>query len=211
FGVKWALRGVSMRVDQGEILALVGRNGSGKSTLMRAIATALSPTRGTARVYGHDVRSDPGAVREQTAMIGHTTGVYDDLTVTENLRFACRMAGEHADPSRIHAAIERVGLLHEANERGRHLSAGQQRRIALARVFLRPVRLLLLDEPYTSFDEEGVARVNDLLGELRARGGAAIVITHDFERARRVVTRTVRIDGGVLVDAPTVMKAMAHG
>jgi heme ABC exporter ATP-binding subunit CcmA len=218
FGAKWALRGVSMRIEAGEIVALVGRNGSGKSTLMRAIATALAPTRGTARVYGNDVRTDAGAVRDLTAMIGHATGVYEDLTVVENLKFACHMAGESADRTRIHAALERVGLAHEANARGRHLSAGQQRRIALARVFLRPVKLLLLDEPYTSFDEEGVARVNELLTELRGRGASAIVITHDFERARRVVDRTVRIDAGMLVDGtsgalsnPPSMRAVSHG
>jgi heme ABC exporter ATP-binding subunit CcmA len=216
--VKWALRGVSMRVEPGEVIALVGRNGSGKSTLMRAISTALRPTRGTATVYGNDIRTDPGGVRELTAMIGHATGVYEDLTVTENLHFACRMAGESTDPKRLLEALERVGLAHEANERGRNLSAGQQRRIALARVFLRPVRLLLLDEPYTSFDDEGVARVNEALADLRRRGGAGIVITHDFERVRTAVDRTVRIDDGVLIDAhagPPVKhdfpKKVAHG
>ena len=104
-------------------------------------------------------------------------------------------------PKRIREAFERVGLAHEANARGRHLSAGQQRRIALARVFLRPVRLLLLDEPYTSFDDEGVARVNEALADLRQRGGAGIVITHDFERVKTAVDRTVRIDEGKLIDS----------
>jgi len=209
FGVKWALRGVSLRVEPGEIVALVGRNGSGKSTLVRAIATALRPTRGTARVYGRDIRTDAGGVREITALVGHATGVYEDLTVVENLSFACRMAGESSDPARIHATVEKVGLGHEADARARNLSAGQQRRIALARVLLRPVKLLLLDEPYTSFDDEGVARVNELLTELRGRGGAAIVITHDFERARRVVDRTVRLDQGALVETPALK--VAHG
>ena len=67
-------------------------------------------------------------------------------------------------------------------------------------MILRPVRLLLLDEPYTSFDEDGVARVNELLTQVRERGGSAIVITHDLERARRVIDRTVRLDAGVLVE-----------
>jgi heme ABC exporter ATP-binding subunit CcmA len=189
-----------MRVAAGEIVGLIGKNGSGKSTLVRAIATALRPTRGTASVFGRDIRTDADGVRELTALVGHATGVYDDLTVLENLRFACRMAGEPTSDAQILAAVERVGLAHEANERGRNLSAGQQRRIALARVILRPVRLLLLDEPYTSFDDDGVARVNELLTEVRGRGGSAIVITHDLERARRVIDRTVRLDAGVLVE-----------
>ena len=210
FGAKWALRGVSMRVSAGEIVALVGRNGSGKTTLIRAIATALRPTRGTARVFGHDIRSDPGAVREETALVGHALGVYGDLTVTENLRFAMRMAGEPASAARVEAVLDRVGLVHEADARARELSAGQQRRIALARVLLRPVRLLLLDEPYTSFDDEGVAAVDRELEALRARDGAAIVITHDLERARKVSDRTVRLDAGAVLEAQPPRK-VANG
>jgi len=210
FGAKWALRGVSMRVSAGEIVALVGRNGSGKTTLMRVIATALRPTRGAARVFGHDVTADPSAVRELTALVGHATGVYTDLTAEENLRFAIRMAGEEATAARISEVLERVGLAHEARARVRELSAGQQRRIGLARVLLRPVRLLLLDEPYTSFDDEGQAVVDRELAALRARGGAAIVITHDAERARRVTDRSVRLDAGAVVEAHAPRK-VANG
>jgi ABC-type multidrug transport system ATPase subunit len=152
------------------------------------------------RVYGNDSRTDPGAIREMSALVGHATGVYEDLTVIENLRFACKMAGEPGDDARLMAVLERVGLAHEANARGRELSAGQQRRIALSRVMLRPVRLLLLDEPYTSFDDDGVANVNDMLVDLRARGGSAIVITHSMDKARSVVDRTVRLDAGLLFE-----------
>jgi heme exporter protein A len=218
FGSKWALRGVTMTVGAGEIIALVGKNGSGKSTLVRAIATALRPSKGTIRVYGNDARSDPGAVRETCALVGHATGVYEDLTVIENLRFACKMAGEPHDDARLLAVLERVNLAHEANARGRELSAGQQRRIALSRVLLRPVRLLLLDEPYTSFDDDGVANVNDMLVDLRARGGSAIVITHEMERVRGIIDRTVRLDAGLVFEpslTPTgampAFKAVRHG
>jgi heme exporter protein A len=212
FGSKWALRGVTMTVGAGEIIALVGKNGSGKSTLVRAIATALRPSKGTIRVYGNDARSDPGAVRETCALVGHATGVYEDLTVIENLRFACKMAGEPHDDARLLAVLERVNLAHEANARGRELSAGQQRRIALSRVLLRP------DEPYTSFDDDGVANVNDMLVDLRARGGSAIVITHEMERVRGIIDRTVRLDAGLVFEpslTPTgampAFKAVRHG
>jgi heme exporter protein A len=198
FGPKWALRGITMRIAAGEIVAVTGNNGSGKSTLLRVIATALRPSRGSARVFGHDVRTAAAAVREHTALVGHASGVYADLTVRENLRFAMRMVGESMDEARISAAIERVNLAHEADSRARDLSAGQQRRVSLARVMLRDVQLLLLDEPYTSFDEEGIARVNDVLRELRARGGSALVITHDLERTRAVMDRAIRLDAGML-------------
>ena len=210
YGAKWALRGVHVRIDAGEIVALVGRNGSGKTTLMRAIATALRPTRGTIRVFGHDTRAEPGAVREVTALVGHATGVYTDLSAAENLQFAIRMTGDPASPARVQEVLERVGLAHESLARARDLSAGQLRRVALARVLLRPVQLLLLDEPYTSFDEEGVAGVDRELAALRARGGAAIVITHDAERARRVTDRAIRLDAGSVVEAQPPLK-VANG
>jgi len=215
---KPAVDGVTLDAPRGAITAIVGPNGSGKSTLVRAIATALRPTKGTIRVFGNDTRSDSGAVRESIALVGHATGVYEDLTVIENLRFACKMAGEPHDDARLLAVLERVGLAHEANARGRELSAGQQRRIALSRVLLRPVRLLLLDEPYTSFDDDGVASVNDMLVDLRARGGSAIVITHEMERVRGIIDGTVRLDAGLLFEpslTPTgampAFKAVRHG
>ncbi len=198
FGPKWALRGITMRIAAGEIVAVTGNNGSGKSTLLRVVATALRPSRGSARVFGHDVRTDAASVRGMCALVGHASGVYADLTVRENLGFAMRMSGESMDDARIAAAIERVNLAHEADTRARDLSAGQQRRVSLARVMLRDVQLLLLDEPYTSFDEEGIARVNELLRELRARGGSALVITHDLDRTRAVMDRAIRLDAGML-------------
>ncbi|MGH7444214.1 MAG: ATP-binding cassette domain-containing protein, partial [Longimicrobiales bacterium] len=85
FGRRWVLRGVSLRVERGEVLALTGRNGSGKTTLLRVVTTALRPTRGTGRVFGHDLVRSAGAVREHVGILAHSAGLYDDLTAGENL------------------------------------------------------------------------------------------------------------------------------
>jgi heme exporter protein A len=196
FQRRWALRGVSLRLEPGEVLAIVGRNGSGKSTLLRIVATLLRPTRGSGAVYGQDLLRAPHAVRPLVGILGHANGLYGDLTAAENLRFALRMLGLPADAATIAGALDEVGLAREAQERVRTFSAGMQRRLALARLRLKAPLLLLLDEPYSAFDPEGIDRVHALLAETRERGGAALLVTHDPARARPVVDRVMRLEAG---------------
>lgn len=196
FGHRWALRGASLCVEPGSVAALVGHNGSGKTTLLRIIATTLRPTRGTGSVFGHDLVQGAPRIRELVAVLGHAPGLYSDLTARENLEFSLRMAGRSAAGREVEQALERVGLASEADELVRTFSAGMQRRLALARVLLRRPRLILLDEPYAAFDADGIARVNAVLAEHKAAGGAAIVATHDPVRAAPVVDRFWAIERG---------------
>lgn len=199
-GHRWALRGISLRVERGAVVAIVGPNGSGKTTLLRVVATSLIPRRGSGRVFGHDLVRDADAVREIVGMLGHATGLYDDLTAAENLAFAMRMSGRPPSRAGIEAALDAVGMLAHAGERVRILSSGMRRRIALARVLLRRPRLLLLDEPYNTFDATGVEIVDRLIRDTASAGGAALVVTHDLERAdaghydRVVPLRDGRVD-----------------
>jgi len=179
---RWALRGVTLRVEPGEVVAVVGPNGSGKTTLLRVIGTTLPPTRGAGRVFGRDLVSETDGVREVTGMLGHATGLYDDLSAGENLGFALQMYGESPSAASISCALEAVGMREHASERVRSLSSGMRRRVALARLLLRRPRLLLLDEPYNSFDATGVAVVDTLIRETAHAGGAALVVTHDLAR-----------------------------
>jgi heme exporter protein A len=199
FGRRWALRGITLSIRPGEAVALVGRNGSGKTTLLRVLATLLRPSRGRARVAGLDVVREAASVRELVALMGHSPGIYDDLTAAENLRFALRMLGRPVEEAHVMASLEAVGLGAEAGVRVRGFSAGMRRRLALARLRLQRPRILLLDEPYASFDAEGVELLNDFVLETAGRGGAAIVATHDLARAEDVVGRIVTLEGGRLV------------
>ncbi|MDQ3996167.1 MAG: heme ABC exporter ATP-binding protein CcmA [Gemmatimonadota bacterium] len=196
-GHRWALRGVALRVEPGEVIAIVGPNGSGKTTLLRVVSTALTPTRGAGRVFGRDLASEADAVREVTGMLGHATGLYDDLTGAENLEFAQRMYGQPAAASAIDGALEAVGMQEHRAERVRGLSSGMRRRIALARLMLRRPRLLLLDEPYNTFDATGVAVVDALIRKTARSGGAVLVVTHDLTRTTGAgCDRVVTLDTG---------------
>lgn len=202
FGILWPLRGVNLLVEPGEGVALMGRNGSGKTTLLRILSTALRPTRGAGRVLGHDLVRERDAVRALTGVLAHAPGLYLDLSPRENLEFAQRMLGMDPDRRSVDAALERVGLGDFSDERVRHFSSGMTRRVALARLLLRDYSLLLLDEPYASFDADGIALLDEIANRARERGAAVIVATHDPVRARGMTNRAVIVEHGLLRDIP---------
>jgi heme exporter protein A len=213
FGLRWAIRGVSLSVPAGEVLAIVGHNGSGKSTLLRIVATALRPSRGTAEVLGLDVTRHAGALRERVALLTHDVALYGDLTAHENLRFAARMLGRPADHATLHRILDQVGLAHVAEERARTFSSGMQRRLSIARLFLRTPDLLLLDEPFNSLDADGVALVTSLVQDTRRRGATVLLVAHDLSRGDIAADRIVAMADGRLVDTaptPTLTEPLAE-
>jgi heme exporter protein A len=197
FGTRWALRGISLELEPGEIVGVVGHNGSGKSTLLRVISTALRPSAGEGWVYGHHLIRDAIEVRRHIGFLAHAPGLYDDLTAHENLIFAARMFG--IAESGIDAAIDRVGLSNARHERVRGFSAGMQRRLALARLILGSPGLLLLDEPYNNFDPQGIELVNEVIEDARQAGGSALVVLHDRRQGERVLDRIVELGRGAVI------------
>jgi heme exporter protein A len=203
FGRRWALRGVSLEVPAGAAYALMGHNGSGKTTLLRIVATTLRPTRGKGRVLGHDLSSGADAIREEVGALYHAAGVYGDLTARENLEFSRRMWGGRSSVG-VDEALERVGLTHAAEERAAGFSSGMTRRLALARLVMRPPKILLLDEPYASFDTDGIELVNQMVVVTVRRGGLVLIATHDPERSNGVVDGVITLQDGRLAPPATV-------
>ncbi len=215
-GHSWALRGVTLEIPPGELVAIVGHNGSGKTTLLRVIATALRATRGRGTVFGHDLRRDANAVRGISSMLTYGAGLYGDLSAVENLTFAQRMAGEPLDMTVLRQVLDHVGLAKAADARVRTFSSGMQRRASLARLFLRPTPLVLLDEPYNSLDPGGGRLVDELLLGVRARQGVGLVVLHDLDRSGVAFDRIVELRQGrvVLVEQrtaePLVQRVLAR-
>jgi heme ABC exporter ATP-binding subunit CcmA len=202
FGSNWVLRGITLRVGAGEVVGLLGANGSGKSTLLKVCATLLRPHHGAARVAGHDVVREASDVRARIGYLAHSAGLYQDLTARENLAFACAMLDRPAHDADV--VLERVGLQDVAARRVRDMSAGMQRRVALARLILVRPRVLLLDEPYGNLDTDGISLMNSLIAEWANDGVAALVVLHELAPAGRLLDRTVTIVGGRIAPAVTL-------
>lgn len=179
-GGRPVLAGVGFSVESGGALAIVGPNGAGKSTLLKTIAGLLKPVSGRI-VIEQDIDAEP---RERMHLLGHLDAVKSGLTVLRNLRFARDVLSGEGD---LDEALARVGLGPLADLPGSALSAGQRRRLALARLLAAPRPVWLLDEPTAALDTAGQKLLADLVAEHRAKGGIVVAATHmelGFERAK---------------------------
>ena len=189
-----ALAGADLDVGFGEVVLVAGPNGAGKTTLLRLIAGLVPLAGGTAEVLGCDLAADRRSIRRDVALLGHGTGCYDDLSVRENVTFWVRARG--GSRAEADAAVEQLGLGRLAGVSFGRLSAGQQRRCALAVVLARQPRLLLLDEPHASLDATGRDLLDALVRQAPAAGRTVLIASHELERARALATREVTLTAG---------------
>ena len=166
---------LDFRLHAGEVLLIEGDNGSGKTTLLRVLSGLLAPGGGSIRLNGEDLTM--ARLSHQVALLGHQPGLKADLTPLENLDFAIGVFGLRGGITP-HLALASVGLEGYEEVPVRQLSAGQKKRVSLARLLLVPAALWLLDEPYANLDREGIDLVNRLLDAQARRGGAALVTSH---------------------------------
>jgi heme ABC exporter ATP-binding subunit CcmA len=201
FGGFPALAGASLTVQRREILWLRGPNGAGKTTLLRLCAGLVPLARGHGQVLGRDLTTHRDEVRSLVGVLGHHNGLYLDLTVRENVTFWARAVG--ASAAEVDAALDRLGLAGRLEVLAvRRLSAGQQRRTALACLVARRAELWLLDEPHSSLDADGRADLDAIVVQAAASGATVIIASHEFDRARPLATRVVEVTGGLVVEVP---------
>jgi len=192
-----ALAGVTLRVDRGDIVWLRGPNGAGKTTLLRLCAGLVPLTRGSGIVLGCDLRTERDQLRPLVGVLGHANGLYLDLTVAENVGFWGATAGASSDE--IASVLDRLGLsLRLAPLPVRRLSAGQQRRTAIACLIARRAALWLLDEPHSGLDAAGRDDIDAILRQAAASGATVMVASHEFDRAAPLATKTFDVIGGVI-------------
>jgi heme exporter protein A len=177
YGERVALSGVSVRVEEGETLVVLGSNGAGKTTLLRILATLLRPHAGSARVLGHELPGDAWRARGEIGYLGHDPLLYRELTGRENLRYHARLHG--VDDARVAERLEAVGMARRADDPVRDLSKGMVQRLAVARATLHDPRLLLLDEPRANLDPAAASALDPLIG--RGSGRTRVLVTHDVE------------------------------
>jgi len=178
-------------VDRGEALLVQGDNGAGKTTLLRVLAGLLRADEGQVDIRGEPARSLARAVT--VAYLGHLPALKADLSALENLEFLCGLHGRRHTQS-LENAMAVVGLAGFEDALARQLSAGQRKRLSLARLWLSPAPLWLLDEPYANLDLEGIELVNRMVQAHLRDGGAALVTTHGAYAAPPVRTRLLTME-----------------
>jgi len=176
-GEQHVLQGVQFALSAGECLQVTGVNGAGKTTLLRALCGLVPLEEGRISWRGQDITSDLESYHSELSYLGHDNGLKGDLTAAENLRYAARLRRQ-VSPADIAAALTQVGVPEVSAQRVRRLSAGQRRRVALARMLLVGGSLWIMDEPASNLDSLGQAVVYQLLQAHLESGGAAVVATH---------------------------------
>jgi ABC-2 type transport system ATP-binding protein len=195
-----ALAPLSLAVPEGEMLALIGHNGSGKSTFLRMAAGLLDITDGTITVAG--VPAGTSDARAALSFLPDDPVLYDDLSVREHMAYVAALHGVDIDEDEIDAIIDRVGLLNRADDLPARFSRGLRQRTSIALGIVRPMQILLVDEPFVGLDASGKEALLGILDDLRDDGVAVVVATHDpsfVDRADRCVALR---DGEVVHDGP---------
>lgn len=186
--------GLSFTIEPGEMVQIEGRNGAGKTSLLRILAGLSSPDAGEVRWQGVVYRRQRDIFHQQLLYLGHQPGVKSVLTAFENLAFYLSVNGPmvrgNASAEAIYQALENVGLLGYEDVTVGQMSAGQQRRVALARLWLSDAPLWILDEPLTAIDKQGVATLIALFEQHAQRGGMVLLTTHqDLQGVNRDVRK----------------------
>ena len=197
YGATTVLRDLNLRVARGEIYALLGGNGAGKSTTLNVFLGFLAPQAGSVRVCGIDVAADPLAARGQLAYVPENVALYEHLSARENIDYFLRLAGGHPIDATIDDALRGVRLDPAAwTRRLGGYSKGMRQKVAIALAVARQVPLLLLDEPTTGLDPQATSEFNTLLQDLRARGSAIFMVTHDLLGTAEVADRIGFLERG---------------
>jgi ABC-type polar amino acid transport system ATPase subunit len=206
FGHVSAVAGVSLTVEAGKVLVIIGPSGSGKSTVLRCINHLETPTSGTIWVDGrrltHD-HKDINAIRAEVGMVFQQFNLFPHLTVLKNLMLAQRVVRRRnrAEAERVaRQQLERVGIPEKAEAYPEQLSGGQQQRVAIARALAMNPKIMLFDEPTSALDPEMIKEVLDVMLSLAREGMTMVVVSHEMGFARAAADEIIFMDQGLIVE-----------
>lgn len=185
--------GLSFTIQSGELVQIEGRNGTGKTTLLRIITGLGDRDEGTIHWNQLSIESDRDSYHQDLLFLGHQTGVKRELTALENLRFYQSIHSHNTTQDKLYQALTQVGLAGREDVPVAQLSAGQQRRVALARLWLSRQKLWILDEPLTAIDKQGVKVLEKLFLSHAEQGGIVVLTTHQDMFADNPKLRKIKL------------------
>ena len=194
-----ALAGATMNIQRGEVVLIKGPNGAGKSTLLRLCAGLLPMRSGTGTVLNFDLSAQRMELRAHIGLLGHRTGLYPDLTVSENLKFWASAYG--ANKTEVDKAMAFLGLNDRLGSVQVHnLSEGQRRRTSFALLLIKRPSIWLLDEPYAGLDSDGRELVNSSILQASELGTTILIASHEIDKIGSSQERTLLVKGGRIVN-----------
>lgn len=210
------LKGINLKVNDGEVVVLVGASGSGKSTFLRCLNLLAAPTSGSVLIDGVDI-TDPSVdlnqIRRKVGMVFQSFNLFENMTVIENIKLAPKKLLHISDAAAEKEArqlLKRVGLLDKADMMPKYLSGGQKQRIAIARALAMHPEAILFDEPTSALDPEMIGEVLDVIRDLAKDGLTMVIVTHEMSFAREVGTRMIFLDRGKIIEDGTPKQVMDH-
>ena len=211
FGSRVAVEGLDLTIARGEVFGLLGPNGSGKTTTIRMLCALMAPTSGTAEVVGFDVERQGERIRARIGYMSQRYGLYDDLTVAENLRFYSTVYGLHGEArtKRLTQHLHALGLTDQANQLAGTLSGGWKQRLALACATAHEPEMLFLDEPTAGVDPAARRDFWKSIYDLASRGTTILVTTHYMDEAERC-QRLAFLSKSHLIGLGTVNEILAQ-
>ncbi|WP_120632309.1 ABC transporter ATP-binding protein [Ruegeria sp. EL01] len=206
-----ALKGISLDIKQGEILALLGPNGAGKTTLISTVCGITTPTSGSVMVGGHDIQTEFRAARKMIGLVPQEIALEPFETVWNTVRFSRGLFGYGSDNARIEEILRKLSLWDKRKNSIKELSGGMKRRVLIAKALAHEPRVLFLDEPTAGVDVELRKDMWEIVAELKQAGVTIILTTHYIEEAEAIADRVGVIDKGELLlvqDKGTLMAQM---
>ncbi len=209
FGDVKALNGVSMSVERGKVVVVIGPSGSGKSTMLRCINHLENPTQGDIWIDGEKLTGAPkqlNAVRAEIGMVFQLFNLFPHLTALENITLAQKVVRGRSKAEATEIALEqlqRVGIPEKADAYPRKLSGGQQQRVAIARALAMNPKIMLFDEPTSALDPEMIKEVLDVMLDLAREGMTMVCVSHEMGFARSAADEIIFMDDGLIVEHTT--------
>lgn len=196
FGFKKVLDSINLQFNKGDFVTIFGPNGAGKTTLVRIISTIIKSDTGTIRISDYDIRKQVNDIRKIIGLLSHENFLYQNLTVSENLKFFGKLYNIGNLDESISFKLNKLGVYSKKNELIRNLSSGMKQRISIVRSIIHDPKIILLDEPFAGLDIEGSALLLELLKDFKNASKTAIVTTHDLKLGLHECSNVVVLNKG---------------